>query len=168
MGFIEGVFWTVCILDHRIICFSIDFAVYRVHDCSKILLKSISERQINPLITKNRFTVFFPLPTWFGLFKQNPNKCTFISTIQIFHMFPLNFLFRSILHCKATETYFGGNSIFHLKWCKGTTRISHWLSSWKWVMTFHRISLLLCLSKCWNNSTPNSTYIPVLPSQTRL
>lgn len=55
---------------------------------SRISIKSILRRQINPLITKNRFRFFLWLPRC-GLFKQkNPNKCTFISAIQIFHMFP--------------------------------------------------------------------------------
>lgn len=66
---------------------------------SSIQLKSIFGEKRNPLITKNRFRAFFLLVLWLdlGYLNKTPiSKCTFNSTIQIFHMFPWNFSLLSI------------------------------------------------------------------------
>lgn len=140
---------------NKIICFSIDFSVDRVHDNRGVLLKSIFVTEINPLIKKkNRFRV----STRFRLFKQNPNKCTFISTIQIFHVFPPNisyfpsfFYYCIFLNDKEVTLVKIRFSI--LKKMQKNDENFTLTFNWKWVMTFYRFSLLCCLSKCWNNFT---------------
>ena len=96
---------------------SIDFFSYFELATSKILLKSILKRKINPLITKNRFGTF---QLSLGYLNNKNPQVHLYSEILIFHMFPRKFFFFSfvffiVFSTQRQKTYFSWNSIFNLK-----------------------------------------------------
>lgn len=106
---------------------SIDFFSYFELVTSKILLKSILKRKINPLITKNRFG---NVSTQFGLFKQKkipPISAPLFGNSNFPYVSSESFFLSCFLYCifhPATKKLFQLKFDFQFKmWCKGTTRI---------------------------------------------
>lgn len=126
---------------------------------SRILLKSISRRKINPLIMENRFRVRFRLGL--GYLNKTPISAPLFPKFK-FPYVSLKIFSFSIVSLRATETCFGGNSIFHSKVMRRNDENFTLTFKLKMSNDFHNFSLFCCLSKCWNNST----YIPANPHQT--